>query len=761
MINSADKKRKTLMKRRVTAIIVSAAIVLVLAIALAFVLDYVRTLEYADVDGSTYYIRKRDGVYSMYDPDRNKLDMDTEHGYYITAAGTLVEVDAETGEYEVIAVVDTEGNEVVGFNSRLLLFPHIEKKNILSLEVHNSHGTYTFARYNEEGKRDIEGDFVIESSPLTLYNQELFASLYVGAGYTILLMKLEDPIKDENGEFSEYGLVPETRTMKKDEEGNLLEEEEQYEYSYEPAWYILTDKDGNRYKVIVGDPLVTGGGYYVQYVDMSGETEVKRDAVYVLDNDTGTSLTAPIEYYVTPTLSYPMSMNNYFDVEDFTIGVMKDGVKPGDTELYNKIISFTYIDLSVRENTLAANFPYTFSLNLDGYTPSSNNIDACLYNIYSPTNIGVPILSPSDQDLAEYGIYAAELDENGAVKTDENGNTVYTPFAKYTIGFKYDILDDNNEYLSTIHQLILISEKNEDGNYYAYTLVSNVTEQDGEEKVELMYTYDMVVEVAGHTFAFLEWDQYDWVNSSYISANIAYVTEIKIESPNYNVTYHPDNSLSPADDGTNSNNLFVNAFDSNGNSVTTMKPMQFTDKNGFNWVVTDSDIKVYEANGTERKIASGVSFYDYNVLGSQVLCRNGYIECTDKKVEVTANTVRIIYANGTEESFVRYNTSLFRKFYQTLLYATIVDSYEMTDEEEQALVNDESKWLMTLTFTTKDVDGTTETKVYKFYQLSSRKAYITINGNGGFYVQRTRVDKFITDSQRFFNNEIIEPTDKT
>ena len=51
--------------------------------------------------------------------------------------------------------------------------------------------------------------------------------------------------------------------------------------------------------------------------------------------------------------------------------------------------------------------------------------------------------------------------------------------------------------------------------------------------------------------------------------------------------------------------------------------------------------------------------------------------------------------------------------------------------------------------------------VYKFYRISSRKAYITVNGNGGFYVYSSRVEKFITDAQRFFNKEIIDPTAKT
>ena len=55
-----------------------------------------------------------------------------------------------------------------------------------------------------------------------------------------------------------------------------------------------------------------------------------------------------------------------------------------------------------------------------------------------------------------------------------------------------------------------------------------------------------------------------------------------------------------------------------------------------------------------------------------------------------------------------------------------------------------------------DTEG--KTVVYKFYSLTSRKAYITVNGNGGFYVLPGRLEKFVSDAQRFFNNEIIDPT---
>ena len=56
-------------------------------------------------------------------------------------------------------------------------------------------------------------------------------------------------------------------------------------------------------------------------------------------------------------------------------------------------------------------------------------------------------------------------------------------------------------------------------------------------------------------------------------------------------------------------------------------------------------------------------------------------------------------------------------------------------------------------FTLLDSEG--REKTYRFYSLTSRKAYITINGNGGFYVQADRMERIISDVQKFFANQKI------
>ena len=302
MMNAEEKKRMTTMKRRKITIVVAAILVVIMAIALVVVLDYVNTTTVIDpADNAEYYVRYKNKEYGLYYSDKKtKLPVDSAYGYYVTRAQTLIEVDPETGAYTIQAVLEdllTEGNEAVDYGFRLLLFPHIEKANIRSLEVHNDTGSYTFARVNDLGEISNNGNFVILGSPLTTYSEELFAELHVSAGYTLSSQKINDPIKDENGQFTEYGLVPIENRERVLEDGTVET------YNYTPAYYILTDTSGNKYKVIIGDCLVTGGGYYVQYVDMKDGKETPRDAVYVLNKDIENSLLAPIEDYITPLIS--------------------------------------------------------------------------------------------------------------------------------------------------------------------------------------------------------------------------------------------------------------------------------------------------------------------------------------------------------------------------------------------------------------------------------------------------------------------------
>lgn len=729
------EQKKSLLRRRKIYTIIAAVLVIVLIPTLITITYLSRHKNFEDIDGTVYKIKYVDGIYEMYDKDGNPLEYDESlrlqvsagemYRFYITKAGTVVKLDIETGTAEIFAVVDdlnTVESEQLGYNANLLIFPKVEKARIRSIEVVNDKGSYTFYRYNLDlEKIDDSCDFTIKGSPYAPFDEETFSNLYLGAGYTLTNQKVEDPIKDEeSGEYLEYGLGKEIRINENGEE-----------YEYTPAYVTLTDTSGNKHRLIVGDRLVTGTGYYVQYVSFDGDTEIKRDAVYVLDDDIGMTAKGTVEMFVTPIINYPMSMNNYLQLKNFKVYNEK-------TDTTN--IAFSY--LSSEDRGLYNAVTYTFDLDrYDGYIPNSDRIQDVLYYFYQMDFVGVKKLAPSSEELVKYGL--------GKFNTDGDDES-FAFSSAYQILFDYEVYDDNNKYVQTLKHLIYISEKNDEGNYFAYSLIYD------SETLEPMYSYDMIVEIEGHCFNFFEWHPTDWIENRYFALNIAHCKTIRFETKDYWANFTLDNSLSDkTSNQLSSTYIKIHGEDSLGNNVDTFSALQVTDKSGNIWTVTQTGLTATNASGTELTITN--AYYTYNILGMQVKVAPEYIPCADgSRVEVSANEVIITDPNGNKTTYVRYATDLFRLLHRTLATSTFENYYILTEEEENALIADTSKLLLTLTVT----DINDETTEYKFYSLTSQKAYITVNGNGGFYVLPTRVEKFISDTHKFFNFEVIDPNAK-
>ncbi len=732
------KKPQSNYKKQKRFIYALIGAILVLSVALFFVLDYVNTVTYIDeADGTRYYAKKKDNpyydpddsdslkkIYCLCDKDGYTLDL-TPDGYYSTAAGTLVEVDEETGECETIAVVDTEGSEQIGSLRRILMFPHTPKASISSIEVHNSYGGYTFYR-------DEDDSFQIKGYDGTAYDAELFASLVVSTGYTLTMKKIDGPIKDENGQFSEYGLVAEVRTAK-DEDGK------EYEYNYEPAWYILTDTKGTKHKVIVGDMLITEGGYYVQYVELvkgddgkylkdenGNYVENPRQAVYVVSTTIGDTVLQAIETLVTPRVLYPMSMNDYFDVENFQIYSF-DYKKYLETNvpediIENLVIDFSYIPLDKRENTEFAMTPYIINEgSISGYDIDDMAVDNTLYSLYQISYLRV----------LRFG-----LGEDGSVLKQYGLDC-----PKYMISYIFNCADDDTGEITQVPNVLLISEKTKEGTYYAVSAF-----------------YDMIVEIDESNLMFLEYSQIDWINDDILSLNVAYCTGIKLESPRLNLSFAFDNSKSDQSDGASTDSLEITVKKDDKDMLDIRSSFTITDTKGFTWVITNTEVTAYDSSGTEVSIKD--AYRVKNKYGKVTRVYDGYVE--DNKgnsISVTADTVTLKDASGNTTVFERGDIYNFKMFYSVLLYASISGEVttEATEEELAALrAQDDSACQLKLTITSESG----RELVYRFYKLTDRKSYMTINGKGNFFVLRTLVDKIISDGERLINGEIIDSTGK-
>lgn len=724
MIESREqRKRSTLLHRRKVAIIASVLVVIVLGATLALLYNYFDTvIPFYDVDGVKYYIRKIDGVYAAYDENDNILDTDiplgTSQMLYVTAAGTTIYVDPETGEAEVKAIpaIYYEGDGEDMDHEYLMVFTGVDDDDILSIEVKNTYGNYTVARLDPDTLQvSSKGDFVLLNSPLTAINQETLSYLTYFTGHALVRDRLEDP----NPDFSEYGLVEETRV---DEDGN--------EYLYTPSYYVVTTTENVKHKIIIGDRLIDGSGYYVQYENNDG---VKRDAVYVLKPTDMTETTGvtyeqtilgPAKNYLTPTIIYPTSSTDYFEVQNFNIK------KKGEDKT---VISFSYIDLEDRTGTVQGIHPFVFDeTSYTQYHPNYDNIDAVLLSLMDPAIVDIAEIAPTKAKRAEYGLMKA-------VTNEETGAVTYVYDPEYTISFKKMISDQTTGAEFEIVQNIYVSAKNEDGNYYTFTEIKIPSAAD--DSLLKGININMICVVSESTLDFLDWDPYDWVYTSFMQIGITYTEKLEVEYGDYSASFEINNGKIRDDLAT----MGINAADSTGRKVNTFDKYEFTDTQGNYWLITPQRIYVYAPDGTEKKPST--RHYEYNSIGEQV-------QVMDKPVQ--ASNGDLIYVEkdkvivGNNDPILRYHTTIFKKTFANINSMKIVDYYDLENEEEY--VADESNHIITV----KVTDENGETNTYSFYKLTARKAYITVNGQGGFYVQTTKLTKLINDIERFFNGKDVD-----
>ena len=700
--------QKTSLGTQKKAIAVLVVLAMMLALALGIVSFIVDIYEYEDLDGTSYTIKKKKGEYGLY-KDGVICDVNKD-GYYLTSLGTQLDVDPETGEYEIYAVVDTEGTEQVGAQQRVLMFKQLtydqssttdSSRVIKSFEIHNQNGSFTLVRGS--GNR-----FEVQDHPTALLVDELFAQLSNGCGYTISMQRLEHPVRLPDGsiDYSEYGLAPETR-VETDEEGKevLDEDGNPVTYAYTPTWYTVTTMTNDAYTVTLGDATVSGAGYYARYEG--------RDTVYVLSStNLDAAVLQPIEALITPMMVYPMTLSTYFQVNDFTyytdidhdaiyrdmvlelVDLDLNTVEPDENgeypaeimtkleeasklvdemdeeelaSMYDRIFRahsrlvtrFSFIDMDERTDTLYSSLPYQMSSEyMAGYLPNSDNIGSVLQSLYSMTFDGVAVLSPSEEELEAYGL----------------------DFPAHSFSFTYYYEDEEGDMQERSNQFS-VSAKTEDGMYYGYS--------------EL---YDMIVRIPESQATYLEWEEIDWYEREYFLFNIAHVQEIKLEGAGVQspIVFTMDNTKSDQSNGINSDKMEVYA--------------------------------------------------------------NGQL------VDYTLTVTKPSGSRVTETSL--YN---FKRFYQALLTASMEGNAELTEEEMKAFreTPDEDCYLK-ITIHADDGKGETADLVYRFYRYTERKAYFTVevldsaedagnpeNGQGTFYVLRSFCDKLVADAYRFMEGTEI------
>ena len=678
---------------------------------------------------------------------------------------------------------------------KILIFPNISGADVKSITVFNSYEPEGFSveRYNlDEMKTDMSSDFVLrykkQESTLLSLKKDLLSSMYVSAGYALAIGKVE-PAKVAEFGYGEYGLEVEKRTRTgwfyrivitvdgteyvanvNVADGEFLSEETvkdsieptydmvapsegisiakavmlatntldvnteskvkysvslrafEETYEHKPTRYIIENGSGEKHGMIIGDRLIDGTGYYAQYVNVA--TGERRDSVYILSTSVADTLLAPAKTLVNPQIAYPTSTNDYFDVTDFKI-YAKSG------EDYEEKISFSYIDIALRTDTVEGIHPYEFTKEeFQGYRPNYDSIDVALVGLMDPTINEIAVLSPTAAEKVAYGLAKAEsYDENGNIKT-------ITYDSKYKISFLRTHTDDagkKDKFLQTMY----ISDKNADGNYYVYTVIDFPAGN---------ISLDMICEVSGSTMGFVEWDSEKWVYPEYLQIGIVYVDKMTITMPDYSIEFDVDHT-----EVDSSTVMDVAVKDSKGNEFSTFGYLDFKDRHGNRWIINSVDITVYDPSGNEIKPTS--RHYEYNSIGEQVRVIDEQITAEDgRRIRVTKDYIEIIYPDNTKEEYLRHHESLFRSLFLLTTNMSIIDSYKMTGEEEAALLSDPSKFVASV----KVIDTNGKETTVEYYALTSRKMYIVVNGSGGFYVSTAHVNKSLEAIDKFINKTYID-----
>ena len=516
-----EARSTSLLRKQKRAILILAAVAATLAVAFVIVAQLIAIYSFEDVyriDGvqysDKYIVKRQDGVYKMFDEHGSLMETNgiSENVFIARGSGNHYRIDPFTGAWELRAAVDSGDGEHVSATNRLLLYPSIGSSYVYSIKVtHRDGHTYTFQHTPQ--KVYIEGfkDSIME------YDPDLYSKLCFGCGstYTDQKLVLANAAKLENGkiDYAVYGLEDPQASFtitgvlfKKDESGRDL-----YNGTSPVIDYSTVTEDGNSVKVFqpdsektytvhIGDLTPSKNGYYVQ---LEG-----REAIYILDAQyLQPTVLQPVESLVVPRAVYPVNVNYHSQAKDFYLRYL-DEWQSGEEESGKTVIGFNYIDLDYRNNTVNSNRPYqTYSELMEGYRINdSKAIEA----------LGL-LLEMIPNSCKKIGITAEALAEYGLTKD------VYY----LTYGVNTGVSPADGELYITNE--LLIGPKTEQGTRFVASLL-----------------YDMIVEVDQYYLSFLEWNELDWYDQTFLSYNLSYGKELTFERDGKTYAFSFDNRMSYA-----------------------------------------------------------------------------------------------------------------------------------------------------------------------------------------------------------------------
>ncbi len=242
-----------------------------------------------------------------------------------------------------------------------------------------------------------------------------------------------------------------------------------------PAYYILTTRTGETHKVYIGNMIPTGAGYYTKYE--------KRDAVYITETSISQTLLGRVENLISPMLFIPPLQSDYFLVKDLIL------VKDGDP--FIKITTETK-EAQTSDGTKYEEFT-DYKMEYPAEYTVSTNYDVMLQGF-----------------MELYGNSVLELGKDDEVISEDILEKYNLTKPAYELFFTHNGIEND----------IMISEKTEDGVYYAYSLLFNT-----------------ICDIPEELFSFLEWELIDYVEKPLFQYNINDISSITVTAKDFDETF--------------------------------------------------------------------------------------------------------------------------------------------------------------------------------------------------------------------------------
>jgi len=385
-------------------------------------------------------------------------------------------------EQKKILLIDGEAE---AGTSSIRMFELISSEDLKSIQVTNKNGAdYTLNKASE-------GGFYFNDNKNSVYTSDAFTFLFSATCNTVTNERVYPDL-----------YTGETRDIIPYDSFGLGD-------NYNGR-YTVTTSDDKKYTVRIGNMAPNGDGYYAC---VEG-----REAVYIMASDVGDTVLGTLESVVTPSLG----IQNATDSSQASTAI--DHVtfwKNGKHVATVNSVSQDEIELV---NTIS-NFVMACSQSI---TPE--DLLGCANITELEKLIGINAMSydyvPDDMTYNDIASVLPSLngEETVALKDDKTGTITDEQLEKYgivrnapahEIFYSYTDAENNVSY-----NHIILSEKTDDGYYYAYSNLNSV-----------------IVKVPEDTLYYLEWDYDRLVESSYFQQFITSFKEISVKSDNVDYTF--------------------------------------------------------------------------------------------------------------------------------------------------------------------------------------------------------------------------------